>query len=111
MGDSFREFVNDFFGTKEDQPEPSDGGLPPGGVPDTPCGWGPCPQCAGSRKQSSGCVLQAGHDGAHQCAHGDQFIDAAAERCGERCPQEVLAWCIKDQGHTVGPHWCGQHEW
>jgi hypothetical protein len=85
-----------------------DGGLSPGGAPDTPCNGGPCPTCADDRQRSSGCALRSGHDGVHRCPYGDTFVESA-NKCLDLCPQ-FDGWCIRDKGHE-GVHWCGRHEW
>src|SRR6266508_1661933 len=60
--------------------DPGDGGLPPGGVPDEAlCGEGACPVCSQDRQMSSGCVLEYGHSGEHQCGYGDLYSQGVAD--------------------------------
>jgi hypothetical protein len=56
---------------------PTDGGLPPGGVPEQRvCALGPCPTCSEVDQMSTPCVYSAGHGAQHQCAYGDLWEQA-----------------------------------
>ena len=99
--------------------DPNDGGLPPGGAPaQQPCDCGPCPACAEDRQMSSPCVLQLGHDGDHQCANGDYWIQASVSDtpqrkfCGGPCPVSGCGkTCTRPFLHTP-PHMCPLgHTW
>jgi hypothetical protein len=92
---------------------PSDAGVP-GGVPDEAiCGEGACPTCSSDRQMSSGCVLQYGHSGEHQCGYGDLFSQGAADippppplpKCRTVC-SVCGQTCMLILGHD-GAHGCG----
>ena len=94
--------------------DPGDGGLPPGGVPDEAiCGEGACPVCSQDRQMSSGCVLEYGHSGEHQCGYGDVYSQGVTDippppplpKCRTQC-STCGQTCMLVLGHD-GTHGCG----
>ena len=107
-------------GSTSTQDYPGDGGLPPGGVPaQQVCSLGPCPACSEDRQMSSPCVFLMGHDGEHECAHGDaweqadEYATPERKRCDAPCQTSGCdKRCIRDRVHYPPEHMCNLgHTW
>jgi hypothetical protein len=121
MGESIREFLKSLVDPGQcpsDEPQPTDGGLPPGGTwPERgPCEAEACPTCASEQSMSSPCVYQSWHEGDHQCAYGHYWGPGAQAACHSTCPQDGQK-CQLDDLHTSAgiPHEHGgggvSHKW